>query len=35
MNADRTVLTDEMWARVAPLCPGKVTDPGCTAADNR
>ncbi|MCY4327522.1 MAG: transposase [Rhodobacteraceae bacterium] len=35
MNADRTVLTDEMWARVAPLCPGQVTDPGCTAVDNR
>ncbi len=28
MNADRTVLTDEMGARVAPLCPGQVTDPG-------
>ena len=35
MNSDRTVLTDEMWARVAPLCPGKVTDPGRTAVDNR
>ncbi|MCY4328286.1 MAG: transposase, partial [Rhodobacteraceae bacterium] len=35
MNADRTVLTDEMGARVAPLCPGQVTDPGCTAVDNR
>ncbi len=35
MNSDRTVLTDEMWARVAPLCPGQVTDPGRTAVDNR
>ena len=35
MNADRTVLTDAMWARVEPMLPGKATDPGVTAADNR
>ena len=35
MNADRTVLSDAMWARVAPMLPGKATDPGVTAADNR
>ena len=31
----RTVLTDEQWHRVAPLLPGKATDPGATAKDNR
>ena len=35
MNADRTVLTDAMWARIEPMLPGKATDPGVTAADNR
>ena len=35
MNADRTVLTDAMWARIKPMLPGKATDPGGTAADNR
>ena len=35
MNTDRTVLTDAMWARVESLLPGKKTDPGVTAADNR
>ncbi|MFI5014676.1 MAG: transposase, partial [Hyphomicrobiales bacterium] len=31
----RTVLTQEQWERVAPLLPGKATDPGATARDNR
>lgn len=31
----RLILTDEQWERVAPLLPGKVTDPGATAKDNR
>ena len=35
MNADRTVLTDAMWARIEHMLPGKATDPGATAADNR
>lgn len=35
MNADRTVLTDAMWARVGPMLPGKASDPGVTASDNR
>ena len=35
MNSDRTVLTDVMWARVEHMLPGKATDPGVTAADNR
>ncbi len=35
MNEDRTVLTDAMWARIEHILPGKSTDPGVTAADNR
>ena len=35
MNADRTVLSDAMWVRVEHMLPGKATDPGGTAADNR
>ena len=35
MNADRTVLTDGMWARIEDTLPGKATDPGATAADSR
>ena len=32
---DRSVLSDEQWARVAPLLPGKSGDPGRSGADNR
>jgi len=32
---DRSVLSDEQWARVAPLLPGKVGDPGRSGEDNR
>ncbi len=35
MNTDRTVLEGAMWARTRPMPPGKATDPGVTAADNR
>jgi len=35
MNSDRSLLTDRMGHRIEPLCPGKVGDPGGTAADNR
>ena len=35
MNADRTLLTDAMWARIEHMLPGKATDPGAAAADNR
>ncbi len=35
MNADRTVLTDDMWARIKDMLPGRKPDPGGTAADNR
>ena len=31
----RTILSDAQWERVAPLLPGKVGDPGRSAADNR
>lgn len=32
---DRFVLTDAQWAKIAPLCLGKATDPGRTGSDNR
>ncbi len=35
MNADRTVLTDAMWARTGDMPAGRKSDPGGTAADNR
>ncbi len=35
MNTERFVLADEVWAKVSPHLPGKVTDCGVTAADNR
>ena len=35
MNPDRTVLTDFMWKRIENILPGKKTDPGGTAKDNR
>lgn len=31
----RYELTQAQWERVAPMLPGKATDPGRTAADNR
>jgi transposase len=31
----RMVLTNEQWKRVAPLLPGKATDPGATGKNNR
>ena len=33
--AKRYELNDEQWARIANLLPGKKSDPGRTAADNR
>ena len=35
VNAYRTVLTDGMRARTGDTLPGKKSDPGGTAADNR
>ncbi len=32
---ERLVLTDAQWAKIEPLCSGKSTDRGQTAADNR
>lgn len=31
----RYELSDAQWERIAPLLPGKSSDPGRTAADNR
>ncbi len=35
MNTERFVLGDEVWKKVSPHLPGKATDCGVTAADNR
>jgi transposase len=35
MAAKRYELNDSQWARIADLLPGKSTDPGRTARDNR
>lgn len=35
MGMKRYELSEAQWTRIAPLLPGKVTDPGRTAADNR
>ena len=32
---DRRMLTDNQWSRIADFLPGKATDRGRTAADNR
>lgn len=32
---NRAVLRDDQWERIAPLLPGKSTDCGVTAKDNR
>ena len=32
---DRDLLSDEQWARIAPLLPGKPGDPGRSGEDNR
>lgn len=31
----RTLLSDEVWARIESVLPGKEGDPGRTATDNR
>ncbi|MCY4195950.1 MAG: hypothetical protein OXD33_03355 [Rhodobacteraceae bacterium] len=33
MSVERTILTDAMGARVAPMLPGKVKNPGRITAD--
>src|SRR5690606_34965049 len=35
MGVKRYELREEQWLRIEPLLPGKVTDPGRTASDNR
>ncbi len=35
MNTDRFVIADRVWEKVAPHLPGKATDCGVTAANNR
>jgi transposase len=30
-----TILRDDQWERISPLLPGKSTDCGVTAKDNR
>jgi transposase len=35
VDRDRFVVSDGAWAAVAPLLPGKASDPGVTAKDNR
>ena len=32
---DRMSLTDAQWAKMQPLCRGKVTDPGRTGGEGR
>lgn len=32
---DRNILRDDQWVRIEPLLPGKATDCGVTAKDNR
>ena len=31
----RTILQDEQWERIKDMLPGKASDPGTTAANNR
>ena len=35
MDRDRFVVSDAVWEKVAPLLPGKASDSGVTAKDNR
>src|SRR3712207_8416242 len=35
LDRDRLVVSDTAWEKVAPLLPGKPTDPGGTGKDNR
>lgn len=35
MGIKRYELSDVQWERIAPMLPGKASDPGRTAADNR
>lgn len=35
MSSERFVIGDAMWERIAPQLPGKASDSGVTAVDNR
>jgi transposase len=35
MNTERLVIGDEVWEKISPHLPGKSTDCGVTARDNR
>src|SRR5438270_9688952 len=35
LERSRFGVRDAVWEKVAPLLPGKVSDPGATARDNR
>jgi transposase len=35
LDRDRFVIKDDLWERIAPLLPGKASDSGVTAKDNR
>jgi transposase len=35
LDRSRFVLSDAAWAKVAPVLPGKTSDPGATGKDNR
>ena len=35
LDRSRFVVGDAAWERIAPLLPGKATDPGATGKDNR
>lgn len=35
MGVKRYELSEAQWARIAPVLPGKVSDPGRSGADNR
>jgi putative transposase len=35
MSAKRYELNEAQWSRIAPLLPGKASDPGRTGSDNR
>ena len=35
MGIKRYELSEAQWVRIAPMLPGKVSDPGRTALDNR
>ena len=35
LERSRFVVSEAVWEKVAPLLPGKASDPGATARDNR